>query len=99
MKFKEDGSVDKSASLLKIARILHDGGATRKTIVEALKERDSSLGWDKYNERNSDKEYQWIVNKLEESDRHREPRAPSQGAERNGTFSIGRRVCLGEIIQ
>jgi hypothetical protein len=99
VKFKDDGQVDTSASLLLLGRVLHNGGATRSTIVEALRERDESLGWNKYTERDSDKEYQRIIDKLEESDRHQEPRARLQGAERNGTFSIGSRVCLGEVIQ
>ncbi len=97
-KLKDDGTVDRSASLLPIGRVLLDGGAPRSTIVKALRERDGFLGWDKYTDRKSDKEYERIVDKLEESDRYRDTRAPDQGTERKGTFGIGQRSLLGEII-
>lgn len=96
-KRKEDGTVDMSASLLNIGRVELDAGADRATIVKSLRERDGSLGWNKYTDRNSDKEYDRIVDKLEESDRHRD--TPTQGAERKDTFTIGQRVPLGEIIR
>lgn len=98
-KLKDDGIVDMSASLMKIARVLLDAGASGSTIVEALRERDEFLGWDKYTDRKSDKEYERIVDKLEESDRNRDTPAPAQGVERKNIFSIGQRVPLGEIIR
>ncbi len=98
-KLKDDGTVDTSASLMKIGRVLLGGGATKSTIVKALRERDQTLGWDKYTGRDSDKEYERIVDKLEESDRHRESPARDQGAERKAPLSIGQRVPLGEIIR
>ncbi len=42
------GQIDRSSSLFKIGGVLLDAGATRSTVVGALKERDSSLGWKKY---------------------------------------------------
>lgn len=50
-KRRSAGSIDRSASLVKLARVLYDAGATRETIVAALAERDARLGWDKYTAR------------------------------------------------
>jgi hypothetical protein len=47
-KVKDDGSIDRSKSLLKIARVLYDAGAEREAIVLALQERDTTLGYRKY---------------------------------------------------
>jgi hypothetical protein len=47
-KVKETGEIDRSGSLMKIGRVLYDAGATRRGVVEALKERDEALGWQKY---------------------------------------------------
>lgn len=99
LKLKEDGTVDTSASLFNIGRVLLDAGASRSTMVKALRERDGSLGWDKYTDRKSDKEYERIVDKLEESDRHRNTPTPAQVAEREDIFSIGQRVLLGVITR
>ena len=65
IKLAEDGSVDRSASLLKFGGVLYDAGATRKPIIDALRERDESLGWCKYLKRKTDDEYHRIVDKLE----------------------------------
>jgi hypothetical protein len=43
-KLKDDGKIDRSASLLKIGRVLFDAGATGSTVVQALRERDEALG-------------------------------------------------------
>jgi hypothetical protein len=53
VKYKDDGSgaVDRSASLLKVGRVLYDAGANRSVIVAALAERDAALGWRKYTDR------------------------------------------------
>jgi archaellum biogenesis ATPase FlaH len=49
---KPDGSVDKSGSLCKIAYALRQAGCSVKVIAEALADRDSSLGYNKYVGRN-----------------------------------------------
>jgi hypothetical protein len=43
-KAKDTGEIDRSASLMKIGRTIYDAGATRRTVAEALKERDLALG-------------------------------------------------------
>lgn len=43
-----DGRIDRSASLVKIARLLSDAGASTDAIAEALAERDVTLDWRKY---------------------------------------------------
>ncbi len=95
-KLTENGSEDRSASLMKIARVLCDAGATRNTIVNALEERDESLGWEKYTHRkDSEKQYERIVDKLERNDGN--PRG--SGEKSDDPHSVGRRVPLGEIIR
>ncbi len=70
-KLDDDGEVDRSASLLKMGRVLYDAGATRKTIVEALEERDESLGWNKYDCRpDAQEQYHRIVDELERKGRN-----------------------------
>jgi hypothetical protein len=65
-KAKDTGEVDRSASLMKIGRTIYDAGATRRTVAEALKERDLALGWKCYTNRSdADKQYQNIADKLE----------------------------------
>jgi hypothetical protein len=46
-----DGDVDRSDSLVVLARILFENGATRATIISALADRDLNLGWGKYSDR------------------------------------------------
>jgi hypothetical protein len=46
-----DGRVDRSASLVRIARILHQAGFKRELIVTALAERDIALEWRKFSDR------------------------------------------------
>lgn len=41
---KDDGDIDRSATLLELGRQLRAGGATRRTIVATLAERDRALG-------------------------------------------------------
>jgi len=72
-KYKDDspGEIDTSATLLKIGRALYDAGANRSVVVEALKERDVALGYDKYTDRrDADKRYGEIFDKLKETGRN-----------------------------
>jgi hypothetical protein len=70
-KAKNTGETDRSASLMKIGRTIYDAGATRRTVAEALRERDLTLGWKCYtNRRDADKQYQAIVNVLENEGRN-----------------------------
>src|SRR5215217_779442 len=70
-KLKADGRVDRSASLVKMGRVLYDAGATRNIIVDALRERDAALGWGCYTDRSdADIRYQEIVDELEENGRN-----------------------------
>jgi P4 family phage/plasmid primase-like protien len=79
-KAKDTGEVDTSATLLKIGRVLYDAGANRSVLVEALRERDRALGYEKYTGRtDADKQYQAIVDVLE-----REGRAQTIPINRNG---------------
>jgi putative DNA primase/helicase len=65
------GRPDRSKSLLYIGRVLYDAGATRRLLVEALRERDEALGWRKYAERtDADQRYHEIVDELERNGRH-----------------------------
>jgi hypothetical protein len=69
-KFKETGELDRSASLVKIGRVLFDAGANRTVLVAALRERDEALGWRKYTgRRDSEERYHEIVDELEETGR------------------------------
>jgi hypothetical protein len=71
-KAKDTGEVDRSASLMKIGRAIYAAGATRRTVVEALKERDLALGWKCYTNRSdANKQYQNIADKLEIRGRNR----------------------------
>ncbi len=95
----DDGSVDRSVSLVNIGRVLYDGGATRSTIVKALEDRDKTLGWEKYTDRkDSEKQYHQIVNLLERDDSKKTSPTRNVG-EQNNTFEIGQRVLLGEAIR
>jgi hypothetical protein len=52
-----NGKLDRSASLVRLAQVLADAGATREQIMGALWERDVSLGWRKYADRPQPHEY------------------------------------------
>lgn len=60
--------VDRSRSLMRLARVLFDANASRSTIVARLAERDHTFGWHKYCCR-ADREtrYHSLVDKLEQS--------------------------------
>ena len=61
-KVGDGGTLDRSGSLVKIGRVLFDAGMTRAGIVPALRERDASLGWNKYSDRpDGEQRYQEIV--------------------------------------
>jgi P4 family phage/plasmid primase-like protien len=69
-KAKDTGEIDRSASLMKIGRVLYDAGASPRVVAEALKERDLALGYKKYTDRrDADEQYQTIVEKLEHQGR------------------------------
>ncbi len=65
-KHTSDGRVDRSASLVQIARVLYDAGASRPQMVAALAERDVALGWEKYtSRRDAEEQYQRTVDVVE----------------------------------
>jgi hypothetical protein len=70
-KLKEDGTVDRSATLIKIARELYEAGANRQTVITAIAERDRTLGYKKYtgNRDGGRKEYERLFAKLGERTR------------------------------
>jgi hypothetical protein len=72
-KVKADGTgeVDRSATLMKIGRVLYDAGANRTVLVAALRERDLAF-YKKYtyNRDGGEAEYHRIVDKLEEEGRN-----------------------------
>jgi RepB DNA-primase from phage plasmid len=89
-KAKDTGELDRSGTLLKIGRVLYDAGANRTVIVEALRERDATLGYMKYTGRtDADKQYQAIVDVLEREGRTESiPINPNDsGAGKNGRQS------------
>jgi hypothetical protein len=69
---KEDGNVDRSCSLYGIGAVLvealgsseHSGVNIRETVIESLRERDHSLGCEKYSERTGPDEYARLVEKI-----------------------------------
>jgi hypothetical protein len=67
-KLKENGELDRSATLMKIARELFDAGANSRIVIEAIAERDRTLGYEKYsgNRDGGRKEYERIFSKLGE---------------------------------
>jgi len=71
-KLKNDGETDRSATLVKIGRVLYDAGATRPAIVAALAERDENLGYRKYTAGRDDADFRYheIVDELESNGRN-----------------------------
>lgn len=66
-----DGKLDRSASLVKLGRVLYDAGGNRAVIEAALEERDRALGWNKYTgRRDAAQRYAGIVDELEKSGRN-----------------------------
>jgi P4 family phage/plasmid primase-like protien len=71
-KAKDTGEVDRSASLMKIGRVLYDAGASPTVVSETLKERDLTLNYQKYTSRqDADAQYQVIADKLASEGRTR----------------------------
>ena len=69
-KAKQTGEIDRSASLMKIGRVLYDAGASPRVVADALKERDLTLGYKKYSDRrDAEEQYQVIANKLKHEGR------------------------------
>jgi putative DNA primase/helicase len=70
-KLKDDGGIDRSATLVKIGRVEYDAGATRPAIVASLAERDRALGYNKFAGRaDAEQRYHEIVDALETSGRN-----------------------------
>jgi hypothetical protein len=94
-KAKADGTVDRSASLLRIGRVIYDAGATRRAVVEALKERDLTLGWKCYTNRlDADKQYQAIANVLASEGRNHTTQIDLNG--RNSHSHSPIEICVNE---
>src|SRR3712207_4062280 len=61
-KKRPEGEIDRSASLLQIARVLYGAGVPPEEIPGILAERDEQLGWRKYTSReDAARQYQRIV--------------------------------------
>lgn len=71
-RLKDNGEVDKSATLLKIGRVLYDAGANRSVVVEGVRERDKTLEYNKYtgNRDGGRREYERIFEKLQKNGRN-----------------------------
>ncbi len=71
-KLKDNGEVDRSATLLHIGRVLFDAGANRHVVIAGVRERDKALGFDKYanNRDGGQREYERIWEKLKEDGRN-----------------------------
>jgi len=82
-KLKENGEVNHSSTLMKIARVLYDAGANRQVVVEGIAERDQALGYEKYsgNRDGGHKEYERIFSKLSVEGRNARIRIISGGHE------------------
>jgi len=85
MKKHEPGVIDRSDSLYKIACVLWEHCATRRTIVAALAERDMSLGWNRYTDRPD--EYERIADKVSGKLRLFGPLGASASADNNTSRS------------
>ncbi|MGE0539173.1 MAG: DNA-primase RepB domain-containing protein [Dehalococcoidia bacterium] len=65
-----DGRLDRSASLVWMARVLCGAGASRPAIIAALAERDATLGWRKFTDRrDATPHYHRIVDVIERGTR------------------------------
>ncbi len=108
-KFKDDGTVNRHASLMNIGRVIYNAGGTRPTVVRALAERDVTLGWQKYSDRKpaaAAARYHAIMDELERHGRNpsRTPAAePASGdltvdlllaVLRNGGLTPAERIAL-----
>jgi hypothetical protein len=67
-----DGRVDRSAALVQMARILYGAGVPPECIPAILAERDETLGWHKYTDRQDAwRQYERITDLVEHSPRKR----------------------------
>jgi P4 family phage/plasmid primase-like protien len=88
-KARDTGEVDRSASLMKIGRVLYDAGASPRVMAEALKERDLTLSYQKYtNRRDADEQYQAIANKLASEGRIRSIPTNLNGSSRKASGKL-----------
>jgi len=65
---KPAGGIDRSTSLFRIGAVLARAGASERVIAEALRERDGTLGWNKYTDRPDDAQYTAIAAKVTPED-------------------------------
>ena len=79
-KHKGNGDIDRSASLFKIGAVLARAGASERVIAEALRERDETLGWNKYTDRPDNAQYAAIAAKVTPEDSHSVPYEPDAPA-------------------
>jgi hypothetical protein len=87
-KLKDDGRIDRSGSLVKIGRVLYDAGGERPLIVQALRERDESLGWRKYAGRHdAEQRYHEIVDELERNGRNAQVKVSIGGRDGRDEFT------------
>jgi putative DNA primase/helicase len=90
-KFKDDGRVNRSSTLVKIGRELYDAHANRAVIVAALRERDEVLGYRKYTDRrDAEERYHEIVDELEENGRNGRVRVTFGGGRRTDSPAFNR---------
>ena len=68
-----DGDIDRSETLWTVGKKLFEAGANPQIIAEALRERDGTLGYDKYVDRKDDSEYWRIAQKVAPSTNERTP--------------------------
>jgi len=72
VKLTPEGIVNRSASLVRIARVLYEAGVQGEALLWALAERDATLGWHKYTGReDAGHQYQAIVDFVERGRRTR----------------------------
>ena len=72
-KRRPDGEVDRSASLVQLARVLYGAGVPPADLPRILAERDVSVGWRKYTDRaDAQQQYERIAQLVASSptDRH-----------------------------
>lgn len=100
---KENGSgeVDRSKTLLNIGRATFDAGANERVVVDALRERDKTLGYHKYtgNRDGGQKEYERIYKKLKAKGRNRTHNFDTSGRQ-NGSRGVAssNNTCRDRII-
>ena len=72
VKLTPEGLIDRSASLLRLARVLSEAGVRGAWLASALAERDEALGWQKYStRRDALEQYQRLADFVEHGTRTR----------------------------